>query len=420
MCRNRWVVLLLAGALLAACRPTVEIRAQVERQPALSLEATPVETLVQANTAFALDLYCTLAAKESGNLIFSPYSISLAFSLAYAGARSQTEAEMQDVLHFLEQDAHHPAINTLDQRLKDLGGAGQPEGVTGDPFQLHIANAAWGQQGYPFMEGYLEVLARYYGAGLRVVDFSADPEGSRQAINRWVEEQTSQRIQNLMQNGSITPDTRLVLANAIYFKASWLHMFNPERTREGNFTLLDGSTVRIPLMSQVERLQYTQGHGFQAAFLPYLGAPVEMLVILPTEGSFEEFEDSLDPTLLEAIAASDDAYLVSLTMPRFDFESALDLKELLAGMGLESPFGPQADFSGMGDGLFISHAIHKADIKVNEEGTEAAAATGIAVPVEAPPPATLTLNRPFLFAILDRESGALLFLGRVLDPSAGS
>lgn len=396
------------------------IRAQVDRAESPGMDSDQVNELVKANNSFATDLYQRVAQGSGDNLIFSPYSISQAFSMVYAGARGETQAQMMDVLHFLSQERQHPAFNALEQHLAQLPQAETQGMESGEPFQLDVTNAVWGQEGTPFEEAYLETLARQYGAGLRAVDFAQDPESARQAINEWVAEATQERIQNMVPRDMINPNTRLVLANAIYFYGAWLFPFDQEATEEGDFTLLDGKTVEVPLMFQhTARVPYVEGDGYRAAQLPYTGQKADMLVIVPDEGRYAEVEAGLDATFLQDVQGRLETRDVTLTLPRFEFDGELDLAALLQEMGLTNPFGGEADFSGIieGGGLFIDAALHKGTITVDEIGTEAAAATVIAMAESAMERGELEATRPFIFAITERDTGTVLFLGRVLNPA---
>ncbi len=396
------------------------IRSDAARRVPPSAAQSRVGDLVAGTNEFAFDFYRQAIAERENNLIFSPFSLSLAFSMVYGGARGETEAQLAEVFGYLPQEAQHPAFNRLESDLSALGQAETQSG-DGQDFQLEIANALWGQQGFPFEADYLDLLAAQYGAGLRAVDFAGSPEASRQAINRRVEQQTNERIQDLMPAGSINSGTRLALANAIYFKASWQQPFSESKTREAPFSRLDGSQVTAPLMHGVmNHIQYSQGDGYRTVRLPYLGGPVEMLLLVPDAGRYEEIEAQLSAEFFRNVLEESEERQVTLDLPRFDFESSMDLIEHLKGLGLRAPF-EDADFSGISDGgdLFIAAAVHKADITLDEKGTEASAATGIAMAESAPPPAELRVDRPFIFAIYERDSGAILFLGRVLDPTVG-
>ncbi len=421
------MALILVASALLGCSPAVgpggAVKAEVlqSEKPRLapaSLEEAQVPELVAGNNQFAIDLYHVLFDKR-GNLFYSPYSISLALAMTYAGARGQTEQQMADVLRFaLPQELLHPAFNALDQALASRG-----ERVKEDQrFRLNIANAIWGQQDFDFLAAFLDTLAQNYGAGLRLLDFVKAPEDARQTINRWVEEETEDKIKDLLPAGSISSDTRLVLSNAIYFNAAWMYPFEESVTEDGAFRLLDGSEVVVPMMSESERLGYAQDTGLQAVELPYVGGELSMVILLPAAGRFEEFVEALDGEQLDAILADMTRVEVQLTMPKFEYESGFRLKDALRRLGMKEAFSGDADFSGMTGGrdLFISDVYHKAFVAVDEEGTEAAAATAVVMELTAVAgrPVEVKVDRPFVFLIRDIESGAILFLGHVVNPAA--
>jgi serpin B len=395
-----------------------EAKSNLDRETSPNVSGSDFDELVRGNQQFAFDLYQVLSKKE-GNLFFSPYSISLALAMTYAGAMSETEREMADTLHFtLSQERLHEALNALDILLESRGeGTGDD-----DPgFRLNIANAIWGQEGYEFLAEFLDVLAQNYGAGLGLLDYVGDPEGSRQIINDWVSDQTEGKIKDLIPPGVIDATTRLVLANAIYFKANWAHQFDEGDTMDGQFTLLDGSTVRVPLMTQLESFQYMDGAGFQAIELPYTGFEMSMVIILPEEGEFDGIEAGLDAEFLNQVVSDFNFTSLTLTMPKFEYESEFGLSKTLIDMGMPTAFGDGADFSGM-DGtrnLYIKDVIHKAFVAVDEEGTEAAAATAVVIAEMSiqVPEVEMKIDRPFIYAIRDIETGSILFLGRVANPS---
>lgn len=420
----------LIGVLSAGCGEglgeTPSARAEVAQAPvprdtAPQLPEGDLATLAAGNSAFASDLYGALRQQE-GNLFFSPYSMSTALAMAYAGARGDTEAQIARTLRYaLSQDRLHPAFNALDQQLASRGQGAR--GQDGKGFRLKIANSLWGQSGYQFQTQYLETLARNYGAGLRLADFARTPEPARTTINDWVEEQTEGKIPDLLPQGSVTSLTRLVLANAVYFNAAWRYPFEKAATQPRPFTRLDGSRADVPMMSQVKGLPYARGDGYQAVELPYDGGELSLVVLLPDVGTFEQFERSLSPERVEAGLKALKPRPVALTMPKFSYQSSFGLAEILSGMGMTSAMAPgQADFSGM-DGsreLFISSVIHKAIVVVDEQGTEAAAATGAVVGITSAPadqPVVLAVDRPFILLIRDINSGTLLFMGRVLNPA---
>jgi len=420
---SRLAMILAAAGLVAGCAGTAHGAVVQADKPRLTSDAQPGEIAkqVDGNSAFAFDLYHALCREGDGNLFYSPYSISVALAMTFAGARTETESEMAATLHYrLPQERLHPAFNTLDTALTSQG-SGQGEGA----FQLNIANAIWGQEGFEFLPAFLDTLAENYGAGLRTVDF-AQVEAARRIINGWVSDQTQGKIEELIPEGYLDPLVRLVLTNAIYFNGKWVLPFEKEGTRDGPFTLLDGSEVTVPMMSQTAGFDYAEGDGYQAIELPYRDSNMAMLFVLPEAGRFEEVEATFLAGSVGAIVEDLSAHQVHLTLPKFSFESEFDLSATLALMGMPSAFrqpGPGgADFSGMTGrrDLYISAVLHKAYVAVDEEGTEAAAATAVIMKLTAAlPEATvqMTLDHPFLFLIRDRDSGTLLFVGRVLDPS---
>ncbi|MDI7276452.1 MAG: serpin family protein, partial [Anaerolineae bacterium] len=311
----------------------------------LAPSADRVPELVAGNTGFALDLY-RVAGDTGSNLFLSPYSISLALAMTFAGARGQTAQEMADTLHFaLPQEQLHPAFNALDQALASRGKQTTDDG---EPFRLHVANALWGQKDFSFQPAFLDLLAEHYGAGMRLLDYRNAPEPARETINRWVEEQTEEKIKDLLPPGSINNLTRLVLSNAIYFNAGWMFPFLKEATHDGSFHLLDGSTVTVPMMQQSGHLGFGEGEGYQAVELPYVGGQMSMLILLPAEGRFKAFAEELDAAALAAIVEGIRPEQVALTLPRFRYESSLRLKEALIKLGMVQAFDVQAaDFTGM-------------------------------------------------------------------------
>ena len=415
------MAIILLG-LMACAQPVASeiIRSEKQRVTSPDVNEADLETLVTGNSAFAFDLYQTLR-EEDGNLFYSPYSISLALAMTYAGARGETSQQMADTLHFvLYQDSLHPAFNSLDIELSQRGEGAK--GKDGEGFRLNIVNAIWGQDGYQFLSEFLDVLAENYGAGLRTLDFANAPEESRITINNWVSDQTEDRIEDLIPQGLIDALTRLVLTNAIYFNAAWQHPFSEDITEDGPFYLLDGGEVTVPMMRQTESFSYAEGDEYQAVELPYDGRELSMVILLPRAGQFEAFEGSIDAQVVDAILKGLESRQVALTLPEFEFESYFHLKEILAAMGMPVAFSGDADFSGMTGNrdLFIAEVIHKAFISVDEAGTEAAAATAVVMKEIAAPlePIEVTIDHPFIFLIRDIETGTILFVGRIVNPSA--
>ena len=375
--------------------------------------------LADGNAAFAFDLYRTLRG-EDGNLFFSPYSISTALAMTYAGAAGDTASQMAAALHFtLPAGRLHPALNAYALDLQ----ARAEQATDGTPFELSIANSLWGQEGFPFLDAFLDLLAENYGAGMRLVDYQNDAEGARKAINDWVSEETRDRIKDLIPQGAIDAMTRLVLANAIYFKAGWINPFEESATGPEPFHLLDGSTAEIPMMRQTESYGYILGDGYRAIELPYQNGNTSMLIILPDEGEFRAVEERLSAEMVADLLGRMTYGQVNLGLPKFTYESEFNLNDALIGLGMTDAFdSDRANFSGM-DGardLFISDVLHKAFVAVDEEGTEAAAATAVIMELTSAPmeePITFTVDRPFVYMVRDQQTGSILFLGRVLNPA---
>ncbi len=391
-------------------------RAEIE-----NVSGSDLERLADGNTQFAFDLYQKLQS-QPGNLFYSPYSISSALAMTSAGAEGGTAEEMAATLRFLlDQESLHPAFNALDQKLAALADIEIPEGQ-GDPFQLNIANAIWGQQDFHFEDDFLGLLAENYGAGLRLLDYISQPEESRLAINQWVSDETKEKIQDLIPPGGISSDTRLVLSNAIYFKATWLESFEKNLTEEGIFYGLEGEEISAQMMQSGSSasFRYFEDDDYQAVELPYIGSQVSMLVVVPDQGKFEEFEDRFSIEELNLILEGLSYSPVALTFPKFEFETEISLARTLSAMGMPTAFSEAADFSGMtgSKDLFISDVFHKAFVSVDEEGTEAAAATAVEMSLTSMPesPIELTVDRPFLFLVREHETGTILFLGRVVNP----
>lgn len=397
------------------------LESKLPRAEVSDISGSDLIKLAEGNTAFTLDLYQQIKSTP-GNLFYSPYSISSALAMTYAGSEGKTAEEMAAAMHFLlPQESLHSAFNGLDHMLTSLAEIEIPEGE-GDPFQLNIANSLWGQEGFHFESDFLDILAENYGAGLRLLDYISQPEESRQTINQWVSDETKEKIQNLIPQGAITSDTRLVLSNAIYFKATWLESFEEALTEEGTFFGLDGEEIPVPMMghSSSPSFLYFKGEGFQAVELPYIGNQVSMLVLVPDRGSFADFEAQLCAETLSRVLDGLTYSPIDLKFPKFEFESGLSLARTLSDMGMPTAFSDGADFSGMtgSKDLFISDVFHKAFVSVDEEGTEAAAATAVLMQVTSMPesPLELTVDRPFLFLIREHETNTILFIGRVVSP----
>jgi serpin B len=382
---------------------------------ASSVGRPPVQTVVEGNTAFALDLYQKLR-RADGNLFLSPYSISTALAMTYGGARGDTAQQMAETLHLsLDQKQLHPAF----ARLRSDLNAVQKKGKV----QLHSANSLWPHKDYPFLKAYLALLKKYYRASVTPVDYKTANEEARTRINTWVEKETEEKIKDLIQPGILTPLTRLVLVNAIYFKGNWARQFDASLTHEAPFYLTPAKTVQAPFMTQERTLQYGEDEGLQILELPYEGDDLAMLILLPRRvDGLAELEKALIPENLNQWITYLRERKIEVFVPKFKLASSFSLKEALVAMGMRDAFDQStANFAGM-DGttlLYISAAIHQAVAEVNEEGTEAAAATGIVMGLKAipEPSPTFRADHPFIFLIRDNRTGSILFMGRVVDPT---
>jgi|HigsolmetaAR201D_1030396.scaffolds.fasta_scaffold04357_3 serpin B len=391
-----------------------EARSSLARQSVPLPEGSDLDSFIIGRTWFAFDSFQQL--RGSGNLFFSPYSIMQALLMVMAGAEGETLAEIAHVVHADRMpDAMHAAANALDKTLMDR--ATQKDG-----FKLSLVNTMWGQHDFTFQPMFLDTLAQHYGTGIRLIDFSGAPETARQTINAEIAKQTNDLIRDLLPPPSITSDTRFVLTNAIYFNAKWLVPFPKERTEDGTFTTADNRSVTVPMMRQVTRsYQYAKGPDYQAIELPYIG-DMSLVAIMPDAGQLDAFEASLDGDRFQEIVSRLAWQEVRLTMPKFTFTSdSISLKEMLSALGMPSAFLPTANFSAMTSQarLMLGDVYHKAMVRLDEEGTEAAAASAaIGMPTSAPmeEPIELVLDRPFVFAIRDNVSGEVLFLGRLADP----
>ncbi|MFY0580943.1 serpin family protein [Cystobacter fuscus] len=383
-----------------------------ERVANPDVPASDLEVVAAGNTDFGAALYREL--REPGkNLFFSPYSVSQALAMVYAGARGETERQMGQGLRFsLPQDRFHPAMNALNQALlAPVGDTGQAT-----PPQFHGVNATWGQKGFAFQPAFLDVLALHYGSGMHVADFSADPSGIREDINAWVWEQTQERIKDLLPPTAVTPLTRLILVNALHFKGAWQSPFREKGTQNAPFHTLDGATRQVPMMWG-GRARHMKGEGFEALALDYVGRGFRMLIVLPDSGRFEEIESRLSADFLDGIRGALTGHQEDVHLPRFEVETSASLIPKLRELGIRDLFDNHADLSGVSsaESLVISSVEHKAFVSVNEKGTEAAAATAV---VAGPPsmPVPFLVDRPFLFLIEHVSTKNVLFLGRYVNP----
>jgi serpin B len=420
--KTRIAALLSLVLTISACAPAGSTggdlalaRADTPRSSAAPADAAAAGGAIGA---FGLDLYRAVA-KGQTNVVLSPTSIALALAMARAGARGQTAAEMDRVMRGLASDEHAGWLNALDQALAARSGTFKDDSGQDLAVALRIVNAPFAQQGMPLEKAYLEALASRYGAGLRLVDYVAATEAARKQINGWVDGETEHRIPELLASGVLTPDSRLTLVNAIYLRAPWLTAFSAEATKPEAFTRADGSTVEVPMMSTSAAMRHAAGTGWRAVEIPYIGDSLAMTVIVPDD--LAAYEQALTAEQLTSITAALAETQVALTLPKFSIETKAELADLLSALGMPSAFDDQADFSGItaAEKLEISNVIHQANIDVDEKGTEAAAATAVVMRATSMPaePVTVRVDRPFLFALRDVPTGAILFLGRVADPS---
>jgi serpin B len=386
-----------------------------DRDTAPDVSSADVSSLAAGNTSFAIDMYKKLAA-DTGNVFFSPYSISIALAMTWGGARNQTETDMASVLHFpFPQAQLHAAFNDVDLALSQHASA--------SGFELHIVNQLWGEKTYTFLPDYLKLVSVNYGAAMCLLDFIGNPESSRIVINSWVSDRTNQRINDLIPQGCITPSTCLVLTNAIYFKAQWADIFSGSETHDNVFYRSGSDTIATKFMTREGIYTYDSTADYQALEMPYKGEATSMLILLPAPGKMAQVEAGLSAEYLMALYASLQPTSISLHVPKFKFTTgSIHLAEILKSMGMSVAFSRQADFSGIDGtgGLSISDVIHKAFVAVDEKGTEAAAATAVIInrlsmPIQ--PPIVFSANRPFLFLIRDIQTNAVLFMGKLNDPS---
>lgn len=428
---------LLLSLAVAGCAADTENTAVPQSQPAPENEPRELnmDTAAQQANDFAVRFYGQVAAEESGNLFFSPLSIHSALSMTYAGSRGETAEQMREVLAFEyapDEGAEHHAYSLLLNALNDAPTVSietyerdERQTIKRPAFELVVANRLWGQKGFPWDPGYIRLTGTEYLAGLEQVDFETDAEGARNTINSWVEETTGDRIKDLIPSGALDALTRLVLTNAIYFKANWAEPFNEHSTKPAPFHLPDGNQVEVPTMHQTDSFAYGESAQWQVLEMPYELGALSMVVILPTdrESAKAAVEKQLASGELLRQIESLGRTRVQVWLPKFSLTQSLNLNSTLGAMGMPLAFSDRADFSAMTPkaDLFISKALHKAFVEVDEKGTEAAAATAVVMSLtSAPPPEEPKIfraDRPFIFLIRHNASRAILFIGRVMDPS---
>ena len=415
-------VLLVFCLFFSGCMEQESVNT-TESEKALRAEEQGVaaENVVDANNMFAFDIYKTITAEhtEDENIFLSPFSISSVFAPVYEGARGDTAKEIGSVFHFPEN------TDTLREEYREIN----EEINTGDPnYELSIANALWVENTYPFLESYINTTKEYYSANTTALDFKNHLEESRLTINSWAMEKTEDRIQELVPAGMIDIYTRLVVTNAIFFKGIWAKKFDENNTITANFTTASGEIVKVPMMQKTAAYGYAETDELQSVKLPYeneTGNKLSMIIILPKENDLHSVEETLYFKKIREIEDSMGSETVRLSLPKFKFETDYMFSGTLKNMGVVTAFSDEdADFSGMdGTGeLYVREVVHKAFVEVNEEGTEAAAATAVVVNTVAPPPGysssvyTFNADHPFIFLIEDDETGNILFIGRVSNP----
>lgn len=401
---------LVLGVLIGCVQP--------QEQP--KVPEADAQAVIEGNNRFALDLYDQLAKDEDGNLFISPFSVSTALAMTYAGADGDTEAQMADVLHLpMPEDKLHATYNYL---LKDLNRR-----VEDSDSELRVANALWAQKDFDFLKQFVMLLEDNYEAALHEVNFK-DPRGRQDAselVNGWVEDRTEGKIEDLIQPDMLSKLTRLILTNAIYFKGSWAQEFKDRKTYDSPFTLSDGTELEVPTMHQSSKFQFAHLDGVKALELPYSDGDLSMVILLPdTHEGLEKLEKSLTFGRLKRILGNLRETEVNVALPRFKITWKAMLEKPLKEMGMKDAFSlPPADFSGMtgSKDLMIQHVVHKAFVEVNEEGSEAAAATGVVIgKTSIVVRKEFRANHPFLFLIRDGETGSILFMGRVANPAPDS
>jgi serpin B len=419
-----FVLMILISTTVGNCNELEETRPK---------KAVDVELVTKGNSEFALALYEKLRDRK-GNLFFSPYSISTALAMAYAGAKGETEKQMAIVLHFptvgrigtqksgesLSEEktmTQEQFAQSLSRVISDLNARGEKGN-----YQLWVANALWGQQGYEFLKEFLAFIEKNYEGQFFEVDFVKAMEATRKKINAWIEKKTNNKIKDMIQKGILDSMTRLVLTNAIYFKGNWASQFNKAFTKDAPFTLLNGEMRDVPMMHQKAKFGYTQNDDIQVLELPYMGDELSMIILLPKQiEGLSRLEETLNNENLSQWLSKIKKREVSVFVPRFEMTSQFSLASVLESMGMKDAFSREADFSAMTGkrDLYISAVIHKAYVNVNEEGTEAAAATAVAMKMTAIGPSQTPIFRadhPFVFMIRDNHTNIILFLGRVANP----
>ncbi len=428
------LVLLVVGVATASTLLFLFPYKPTQPPTAVEVNWTPqgVKDVVKANNKFAFDLYHELSKKEDGNIFFSPYSISAAFAMVYEGAMGKTAKEIQDVFYFPEKNVLRANFARIYNKINEYN----------KDYTMRTGNALWVQQNYPILEDYLDRVEKYYGGKAANLDFMREAEKSRQTINSFIEEQTNEKIKNLLPPGSVNTLTRLIITNAVYFKGDWKWEFDPKDTEERDFHVDSEHVVKVPMMymkPDKAKFRYANLEKLQILELPYKGDRISMLILLPKQGqtynpttgeviecnyTIKDIEDELTiDNLKKWESEMEETKLGYIYLPKFELKERYtdNLKGILIDLGMPSAFKPQAaDFSGITGkkDLFISFVTHQAYVKVDEKGTEAAAATAVGVAITAVEHKIIfKADHPFIFIIQDKETGNILFLGRIINPA---
>jgi len=391
----------------------IEVKKQVNNESSLK-EA--MRKVVEGNNKFAFELYKKFSTNDD-NIFFSPYSISTALAMTYEGARGKTAEEIENVFHFPKDS--ETRRNGFLKIIEEIN----KQNETNKFYEFHTANALWAQKEYKFLKEYFDAVEKYYEGKVTNVDFVGDTENSRITINRWVENQTNNKIKDLIPKGYINELTRLVITNAIYFKGKWAKQFNESDTKDEDFRISKDRIVKVPMMQRTDeeaKFNYTEDDKVQILEMPYSGGKISMLILLPKDENLKNLENMLTVEQLSEWKKNLKEQKVKIFIPKFKFETKYFMKETLKEMGMPTPFSENADLSGMTEekGLLISEVIHQAFVEVNEEGTEAAAATAVIIGTTAIPNENIIFkaDHPFIFIIQEKETGNILFIGRVVNP----
>lgn len=376
--------------------------------------AEGVDDIVSANNQFAFDLFLKISEEDDGNMMICPYSIFTALSMTYEGARGNTAEEMADVMHLPDDDIERRGSIAKVQNDINKGSV---------DYELATANKIWPHSEKPVEEEFIRIIEQFYHGGVEALDYGIDPDGCKEIINSWVADQTNDKIEDLIPDGILNADVYMVLTNAVYFKGTWVYQFDEDETRDMNFRTFEGNDVEVSMMSMLleeeDKLPYYEDEDLKAVELPYEGDDLSMIILLPKTGSITDLENDMDAGRFSDIRDGMEETNIEIYLPRFKMKEKYTLNEPLISLGMEDPFKPSADFSGMDPrrSAYIAYVFHDTFIEVNEEGTEAAGATAVVMYESIPSYPTFNANQPFMYMIQQKSTGNILFMGRVCDPS---